>query len=89
MTDQDFANEIAQLRATPVADILGNHFIVLVQLTTMHLAATPPNLDEARLLIDTMAAMVEAGGDRLGEHITVYRAALAEAQQLYVRAAGN
>jgi hypothetical protein len=31
--------------------------------------------------------MLQAGGDRLGEHVALYRNALAEVQQLYVRAA--
>ena len=31
--------------------------------------------------------MLQAGGERLGEHVALYRNALAEVQQLYVRAA--
>jgi hypothetical protein len=39
------------------------------------------------LVIDTIAAMLQAGGSRLGEHADLYKNALAEVQQLYVRAA--
>ena len=85
----DLDAEIEELRATPVATILGNHVFHLLQLATVHLAATPPDLASAQLTIDVVAAMVSAGGDRLGEHAPLYRSALAEVQQVYVRAASS
>jgi hypothetical protein len=81
--------EIEFLRATPVETVLGNHIFRLIQLAAVHLATTPPNLDQARLTIDVVAAMVQAGGDRLGEHADLYRHALAEVQQVFVRAAAK
>jgi len=83
------SEEIAYLRSTPVETVLGNHFFVLLQLAAVHLASTPANLPAAQLVIDSIAAMLEAGGDRLGEHVGLYRNALAEVQQVYVRAAGG
>jgi hypothetical protein len=83
----DESDEIAYLRSTPVETVLGNHFFVLLQLAALQLSLTPPNLAGAQLVIDTIAAMLQAGGDRLGEHVALYRNALAEVQQLYVRAA--
>lgn len=85
----DFENEIAYLRETPVEQILGNHIFVLLQLVAVHLAATPPKLTDAQLMIDTLSAIIETGGDRLGEHVALYRTALAEVQQAYVRAAAT
>jgi hypothetical protein len=82
----DENEEITYLRSTPVETVLGNHFFVLLQLAAVHLATTPPDLAAAQLVIDTVAAMLQAGGDRLGEHINLYRNALAEVQQVYVRA---
>lgn len=93
MTDQpndeslNESEEIAYLRSTPVETVLGNHFFVLLQLAALQLSAIPPDLPGAQLVIDTIAAMLRAGGDRLGEHVELYRNALAEVQQLYVRAA--
>ena len=84
--DFDEAEEIAFLRSTPVEAILGNHLFVLFQVAALRLAETPPNLEAAQLVIDTVAAMVSAAGDRLGEHSELYRSALAEVQQAYVRA---
>jgi hypothetical protein len=82
----DEAQEIAYLHDTPVESILGNHLFVLLQLAALRLAEVPPNLPAAQLVIDTVAAMLSAGGERLGENIDLYRSALAEVQQAYVRA---
>ncbi|HEV3267565.1 MAG TPA: hypothetical protein VGZ68_04120 [Acidimicrobiales bacterium] len=79
-------DEIAYLRAAPVESILGNHLFVLVQVAALRLGTTPPDLAGAALVIDTLVAMVNAGGERLGEHVDLYRSALAEVQQAYVRA---
>ena len=81
------ADEIELLRSTPVETILGNHVFHLLQLAAVHLAATPPNLPAAQLTIDVVSAMVKTGGERLGEHAELYRNAIAEVQQVYVRAA--
>ena len=83
----DESAEVEYLRSTPVETVLGNHFFVLLQLAALQLSSTPPNLSGAQLVIDTLAAMLQAGGVRLGEHVALYRNALAEVQQLYVRAA--
>jgi hypothetical protein len=85
----EFADEINYLRTTPVEEILANHIFVMLQLVTLYVAATPPNLASAQLLIDTLGAMLHAGEGRLGEHESLYRAALTEAQQAYVRAASS
>lgn len=80
------AEEIAYLHATSVETILGNHLFVLLQVAALRLAEAPPNLASAGLVIDTVTAMVNAGGERLGENVDLYRKALAEVQQAYVRA---
>ena len=90
MTDEtpefDADSEIAFLRETPAADLLANHFFVLAQWAAVHLASSPADLVGAQLVIDVMSALLEAGGDRLGANVTLYRNALAEIQQVYVRA---
>jgi hypothetical protein len=78
--------ELAYLRSTPVEAILGNHLFVLIQLAAIRLGDTPPDLEGARLVIDTVAAMINEAGERLGEHVGLYRSALAEIQQAFVRA---
>ncbi|MHB1088151.1 MAG: hypothetical protein ACYC19_05230 [Acidimicrobiales bacterium] len=90
MTDEsngvNESEEIAYFRDTPVETVLGNHIFVLLQVAAVHLAQTPPRLESAQLVIDTLSAMLNAGGERLGEHIALYRNALAEVQQVFVRA---
>jgi hypothetical protein len=81
------ADELEMLRATPVELILGNYIFHLIQLAAVHLASTPADLSQAQLIIDIVAAILKAGDERLGENVNLYRSALAEVQQVYVRAA--
>jgi hypothetical protein len=81
------AEEIAFLKSTPVETILANHIFVLFQVAALRLGETPPDLAGAQLVIDTVSAMISAAGPRLGEHAELYRSALAEVQQAFVRAA--
>lgn len=87
-SEADLAAEVAYLRDAPVETILANHLFVLLQVGALRLAEDPPRLEAASLVIDAVAAILEAGGSRLGEHADLYRRALAELQQAYVRAAG-
>jgi len=76
-----------QLAATPVADIVANHAIGLWELALLHLSpdeGTEPDLDEARLAIDGVAALVEGLDDRLGRHQEPLREALAQLRLAYV-----
>ena len=88
-----------RLKATPVADVIVNHAIGIWQLALVHLGAvTPPdeqgrrpapNLAEAGLAIDALAAIVDGLGDRLGEGEPMLRQALNQAQLLFVEIAEN
>ena len=76
-----------QLAATPVADIIANHAIGLWELALLHLSpdeGMPPDLDEARLAVDGVAALVEGLGDRLGRHEEPLREALAQLRLAFV-----
>ncbi len=76
-----------QLAQTPVEDIIANHAIGLWELALLHLSAeegTAPDLDEARLAIDGVAALVEGLEGRLGRHQEPLREALAQLRLAYV-----
>jgi hypothetical protein len=76
-----------QLAATPVADIVANHAIGLWELALLHLSpdeGMPPDLDEARLAIDGVAALVDGLGDRLGRHQEPLQEALAQLRLAFV-----
>lgn len=78
--------ELTYLRETPAESLLANHFFVLAQWAAVHLASAPADLVGAQLVIDVMAAMLDAGEERLGTNAPLYRSALAEIQQVFVRA---
>jgi len=84
---EELARIRAELADTPVADLVANHAIGLWQLAVLHLTpeAGEPNLDEAGLAIDAMAALVESLGDRLGESATPLHEALAQLRIAYVQ----
>lgn len=85
--DGDPQSELDYVRDTTAEAILANHFFVLAHWSAVHLAQTPPDLAGAQLVIDTMGAMIDAGGERLGANAALYRSAVAEIQQVFVRAA--
>ena len=76
-----------QLAATPVADIVANHAIGLWELALLHLSPAEgdaPDLEQAQLAIDGVAALVEGLGDRLGRHEEPLREALRQLRLAYV-----
>jgi hypothetical protein len=76
-----------QLSQTPVADIVANHAIGLWELALLHLSAeegTAPDLEEARLAIDGVAALVEGLEGRLGRHEEPLREALSQLRLAFV-----
>lgn len=87
----------ARIAATPVADVILNHAIGIWQLALVHLGvATPPDdagrtpdpdLAQAGLAIDALAALVDGIGERLGEGEHLLRDALGQAQVLFVQIA--
>lgn len=81
---------MARLAATPVADIVANHAIGLWQLAVLHLGLggdVVPDIAQAALALDAMAALVEGLGDRLGEHAGALRDALAQLRLAFVQVA--
>ncbi len=84
--DVDAQTELDYLRDTSGEALLANHFFVLAQWAAVHLASSPPDLVGTQLVIDVMSAILDAGEGRLGSNMSLYRSALAEIQQAWVRA---
>ena len=89
--DEEAREQLRQLRvqlaATPVADIIANHAIGLWELALLHLSpdeGSAPDLEQARLAVDGVAALVEGLGDRLGRHQEPLREALAQLRLAFV-----
>ena len=87
----------AELASVPVTDIVANHAVGLWQLAVLHLMPDPdgdgmpvaPQLDEARLAIDALGALVEGLGDRLAPHDETLRDALSQLRLAYVQVVGG
>jgi hypothetical protein len=73
-----------QLAQTPASVVIANHAIGLFQLAAIHLDRDPPNLDDARLAIDALAAIVDGLEGRLGEEEDALREARGQLQLAFV-----
>jgi hypothetical protein len=82
----------AELASIPVADIIANHAIGLQQLAVIHLIPDPdpegnpgePHLEEARLAIDALGALVDTLGDRLAPNDEALREAVTQLRLAFV-----
>jgi hypothetical protein len=95
--DEDFDEETeAALRAeldearrrladVPAAQVVANHAMGLFELGAIHLSQQPPDLAEAALAIDAMAAVIDAVGERLEPNAGVLRDALAQIRLAFVQ----
>jgi hypothetical protein len=95
-TDEQAREQLRQLREqlaeTPVSDIVANHAIGLWELALLHLSPAegfPPDLEQAQLAIDGMAALVEGLGHRLGRHEEPLREALRQLRLAFVEISGE
>jgi hypothetical protein len=87
----------AQIRATPAIDIVANHAVQLFELALVYMGvASPPDaqgrvpapdLTQAGVAIDAMAALVDGLGSRFSEHEQTLHDALSQIQMLYVQVA--
>jgi hypothetical protein len=74
-----------QLASTPVELVVANHAYGLFELGALHLSRQPPNLDQARLAIDALAALVEGLAGRLGDHERQLKDGLAQLRLAFVQ----
>lgn len=81
-------DEIASLLTTPPEVIIGNHVFHLLELAALHLSAEPAQVDDARLTIDAVAGLMDAVGDRLGEHGPLLAEALSQIRLAFVQVTG-
>ncbi len=90
LTEEEIAEQMAimqqQVLATPAAVVIANHGMALFELAALYLSADPPKLDDARVSIDAMAAVVDAVGPRFGPNERPLREALAQLRMAFVDA---
>lgn len=85
----ELAETQQRIAQTPAADVVANHVMGLYELGAIHLSVEPPNIEEARVAIDAMAAVVNALPGRLGENEPVLRDALQQIQLAFVQLSGT
>jgi hypothetical protein len=78
-----------ELANTPASVVVANHAVGLFQLAAIHLNVRPPNLEDGRLAIDAMAAIVEGLAGRLGEEEAALQEALGQLRLAYVSLSGG
>jgi hypothetical protein len=81
-----------QLLQAPAGPVVGQQSLQFYELAALHLSQPEPELDEARIAIDALTAVVETLGSRLGEAETPLRQAVHQLQLAFVeasRAAGQ
>jgi hypothetical protein len=87
--DEEMAAELDELRdqlaKTPAAVVVANHGFGLFELAALHLSLRPPQLGEAQLAIDALAALVEGLPGRLGQAEAQLKDGLAQLRLAYVQ----
>lgn len=84
-TEEELEALTRELASTPAAVVVANHAMGLFELAALHLSQQPPNLGEASVSIDAMAALVEGLAGRLGEHEPTLKDALAQLRMAFVQ----
>lgn len=74
-----------QLASAPAEAVLANHCYGIFELAALHLSQQPPNLGQARLAIDALAALVEGLKGRLGEEEASLADGLAQLRVAWVQ----
>jgi hypothetical protein len=74
-----------QLARTPAEVVIANHAFGIFELAALHLSLSPPQLDQARLAIDALTALVTGLGSRLGEASRQLEDGLAQLRMAFVQ----
>jgi hypothetical protein len=74
-----------QLAHMPVEGIVAQVAYQLFEVAALHLSLQPPQLVQAQLGIDAMAALVDGLGDRLGDHAAPLREGLSQIRMAFVQ----
>jgi hypothetical protein len=92
-TEEELNEQLArmqeQLAQTPVEVVIANHAFGLFELAALHLSRQPPNLDQARVAIDALGALVEGMVGQLGEHEEQLRDGLSQLRMAFVQIKGS
>ena len=92
LDDEQLREEMDQLRRqladTPAEVVVANHGFGLFELAALHLSLQPPQLPQARLAIDALAALLEGMQGRLGDQEGTLRDGLTQLRLAFVQIQG-
>jgi hypothetical protein len=81
----EMAEAQRRLAAAPAADVIANHAMGLYEFAAIKLGTEPPQLADARTAIDALGGILEASGDRLGDHGRAHAEALDQIRMAWVQ----
>jgi hypothetical protein len=79
----------ARMLSLPAGTVVGQQALQFYELAAVYLSQEPPRLEDARIAIDALAAVVEQLGPRLAQAETPLRQALNQLQMAFVQVAGS
>ena len=85
-TDPTMEQLRRQLLEAPAADVVAQHVMAFYELAAMHLGEEEPRLDDARLAIDAIEAVLKGLSGRLGPAEEAISAALPQLKMAFVEA---
>ena len=92
LDEEAVAEQVAAMRAelanSPVEVVVANHCYGLFELAAVYLSQLPPLLDQARLAIDALGALVGGLEGRLGENEEQLKDGLSQLRLAYVQIDG-
>lgn len=75
-----------QLLEAPAGDVIAQHLMAFYELAAMHLGSDEPRLDDARLAIDAIEAVLQGLSGRLGPAEQAIGSALPQLKMAFVEA---
>jgi hypothetical protein len=78
-----------QLAKTPVDQIVAQTAYQFFEIGALHLSVIPPQLDQAKLAIDALGALVDGLGERLGEAAPTLKDGLTNIRMAFVEVSKN
>ena len=89
LTEAELRQQMEELRQqladTPAEVVIANHGFGFFELAALHLSVVPPQLPQARLAIDALAALVDGMAGRLGDQESTLRDGLAQLRLAFVQ----
>ena len=74
-----------QLAQTPVADIVAQSAYQFFEVGALHLSLIPPQLDQAKIAIDALGALVDGLGEHLGPNYATLKEGLTNIRLAFVQ----